>query len=85
MAYGACDNAIEASLNLQEDALRIHKEFSKDKNCNLTNVCMDCGKEIPEARLIALPNANHCIRCAEIEEKRSKQYAKFKFRDIYCP
>jgi DnaK suppressor protein len=27
--------------------------------------CMDCGEDIPERRLLALPEAERCVRCAQ--------------------
>ena len=27
--------------------------------------CMECGNEIPEARLKVIPNAEYCVNCAE--------------------
>ena len=34
----------------------------------VANVCAVCGEEIPEARLLALPTAQTCIRCQERAE-----------------
>ena len=27
--------------------------------------CLDCGNEIPEARLNMIPNAEYCVNCAD--------------------
>lgn len=35
-------------------------------------LCIKCGKEIPEARLEAIPYAGLCISCKEAEEKRNR-------------
>ncbi len=35
--------------------------------------CMDCGKQIPKARLEAYPFAERCIDCATIVEERSRR------------
>jgi RNA polymerase-binding protein DksA len=35
--------------------------------------CVDCGEEIPMARLRAHPFADRCIRCATAEEARRKR------------
>jgi RNA polymerase-binding transcription factor DksA len=32
-------------------------------------VCARCGQEIPEERLLTLPQASRCVRCEEKEEK----------------
>ncbi|WP_414039399.1 TraR/DksA C4-type zinc finger protein [Acidithiobacillus sp. M4-SHS-6] len=34
--------------------------------------CLDCGDEIPEARVLAI-NAVRCVHCAGIRERRLKQ------------
>ena len=34
--------------------------------------CLICGKEIPEARLRAMPYALMCIKCKEDEERRNR-------------
>ena len=33
-------------------------------------VCEECGMEIPERRLIVLPQARLCARCQEMEERQ---------------
>jgi DnaK suppressor protein len=33
-------------------------------------VCVDCGDEIPEGRLRALPDAVRCVPCQRIESRR---------------
>ena len=35
-------------------------------------ICIRCGKEIPEARLRAMPYALMCIKCKEDEERRNR-------------
>lgn len=37
--------------------------------------CEMCGELIGEKRLLAKPDANTCILCAEMLERKSKQYA----------
>lgn len=34
--------------------------------------CIGCGKEIPQARLEALPYTQMCITCASAEERRNR-------------
>jgi len=36
-------------------------------------ICVDCGEEIPMARLQASPFADRCIRCATAEEARKRR------------
>lgn len=36
--------------------------------------CEECGEEIAETRLLAVPTCQLCINCAENEEKMRKQY-----------
>lgn len=36
--------------------------------------CEECGEEIAESRLFAIPTCRLCINCAENEEKLKKQY-----------
>jgi DnaK suppressor protein len=37
--------------------------------------CENCGKQIGEKRLIALPGAETCVKCAEELERESRQFA----------
>jgi DnaK suppressor protein len=37
-------------------------------------VCEECGKEIPEARLEAIPYAAFCVRCTSRQEKTPSAY-----------
>lgn len=85
MSYGGVDNCIEASLNLQEDALKLHKEKTSRYNNNLDIYCLECGEVIPPLRRYVIPNADYCIECAAVNELKMKTRAAFKFRDIYCP
>jgi DnaK suppressor protein len=36
-------------------------------------VCEDCGKEIPEARLEAIPYAPLCVRCMSKQERENHE------------
>lgn len=36
--------------------------------------CIECGVEITEARQNATGGTEYCIECAELVEKRSRQY-----------
>jgi len=37
---------------------------------SLTKVCLDCGEEIGEARLKAVPYATLCIDCQQLRDKK---------------
>lgn len=39
-------------------------------------VCQDCEEPISEKRLLAIPDCESCISCAEIREKESLQFFK---------
>ena len=39
---------------------------------NKYGICIGCGKEIPQARLEALPYALMCINCASAEERKRR-------------
>jgi DnaK suppressor protein len=53
-------NKIQASLRQVEDGSY--------------GVCLECGEEIPKARLELRPVATMCIRCKEEQERKEKQY-----------
>ncbi|MDX1562694.1 MAG: TraR/DksA C4-type zinc finger protein [Gammaproteobacteria bacterium] len=50
----------------------IAKALDQIKNDNY-GFCVDCGKEIPPARLKAYPFAERCIECATAAEERSRR------------
>ncbi|HEX6999228.1 MAG TPA: TraR/DksA family transcriptional regulator [Gammaproteobacteria bacterium] len=58
----------EARLELS----KIAKALEQMKN-ETYGVCVDCGEEIPMARLKAHPFADRCIRCATAEEARRRR------------
>ncbi|HEY8520769.1 MAG TPA: TraR/DksA C4-type zinc finger protein [Gammaproteobacteria bacterium] len=51
---------------------KIAKALEQMKN-NTYGICIDCGEEIPMARLKAHPFADRCIRCATAEEARRRK------------
>lgn len=83
--YGGDDNAIEANLNLNADALTLHQQRQEGKNMNQSIKCLDCGETIPEGRRKAIPMVDLCAPCQELEEQRGKGYAKHVLRDHYVP
>jgi RNA polymerase-binding transcription factor len=51
---------------------RIAKALDQIKNGTYGS-CLDCGEQIPIARLNAYPFADRCIRCATASEAKSKR------------
>jgi RNA polymerase-binding protein DksA len=62
----ALGNETRAELN------KIAKALDQIKN-ETYGICLDCGEEIPVARLRAYPFADRCIRCATAEEARVRR------------
>jgi RNA polymerase-binding protein DksA len=62
----ALGNETRAELN------KIAKALDQIKN-ETYGICVDCGEEIPMARLKAYPFADRCIRCATAEEARTRR------------
>lgn len=58
----------EATLELR----LIAKALDQIKNDTYGD-CLDCGKQIPEARLNAYPFAERCIGCATVAEERNRR------------
>lgn len=51
----------------------IDKALIKIKN-NCFGICEECGEDIGKQRLLALPDAEMCIICAEKLENENKQF-----------
>jgi RNA polymerase-binding protein DksA len=51
---------------------KIARALEQIKN-NTYGICMDCGENIPMARLRAYPFADRCIRCATAAEAPRKR------------
>jgi DnaK suppressor protein len=51
---------------------RIARALDQIKN-GTYGFCLDCGEEIPRARLQAYPFADRCIRCATAQEARQRR------------
>lgn len=64
------DRAHEIESALIERGLHSVKKGMHAINANTE--CEDCGKEIPEARRIAVPYAIRCVICQDIEERPSR-------------
>lgn len=73
MASDAIDRAMLESLN-QQDANRLSLiEGALERiQTGKYGLCIRCGKEIPAARLEALPYALMCINCKAKDERRNR-------------
>lgn len=55
---------------LKERALALEKALSRvEKRDPDYGFCVECGEKIPAARLIAVPETDLCVECAEALEK----------------
>ena len=55
------------------DELRQNKAERKDLENGKSGMCVDCGKEIPAARLEAVPESTRCVEDQRIHEARLRQ------------
>jgi DnaK suppressor protein len=62
----------EKSLAEQErrDLRAIERALSKLKS-GAFGICEDCGDEIPERRLMIVPEARFCAKCQAVEERQA--------------
>lgn len=73
VASDAVDRTLLDSLGAQDaQRLRLIDSALDRIRLNKYGICLSCGKEIPQARLIALPYALMCITCASAEERRNR-------------
>lgn len=73
IASDAVDRALLGSLNAQDSARLKAIDNALDKiRQGKYGICIKCGKEIPQARLKALPYAVMCISCTEAEERKRR-------------
>lgn len=73
VASDAVDRTLLDSLGAQDaQRLRLIDSALERIRLNKYGICVSCGKEIPEARLKALPYALMCINCASAEERRNR-------------
>ena len=69
----------DAANEVEEYYTKLHIEFSLEKQLQQVNgalerieknqygICENCKKEIPEERLLAMPESNHCAKCTQIK------------------
>jgi len=71
------DRAAEIEQLQRDHALANHKrKRSQPKEYLGIRVCMECGEDIPESRVKALPEAFNCIYCQSQIEHNQKNYRK---------
>ncbi len=65
------DREVDASLesNAEEIVREIDRALAKIDD-GTYGVCENCGQQIPEERLAAVPYATTCVTCKELEERR---------------
>lgn len=73
MAGDVMDRALLGSLGAQDSLLLKQIDSALERiRLNKYGVCLGCGKEIPQARLEALPYALMCVSCAAREERKKR-------------
>ena len=73
VASDAIDRTLLDSLGAQDAQLLKQIDGALERiRLNKYGICLGCGKEIPHARLEALPYALLCINCASAEERRRR-------------
>ena len=73
VASDAVDRTLLDSLGAQDtQRLRLIDSALDRMRLNKYGICVSCGKDIPQARLEALPYALMCIECASAEERRNR-------------
>ena len=77
IVQGSIINEMVGKLS-QRDKESLHKilEALQRIDAGTFGQCEECGEQIPEKRLVALPDCNYCVDCAEESEKMAKQYRK---------
>ena len=73
VASDAVDRTILESRGAQDAQLLRQIDGALERiRLNKYGICIGCGKEIPQARLEALPYALMCINCASAEERKRR-------------
>lgn len=62
------DQVLDALGNAARDEVEKIKQAISRIDDGSYGICLSCGEPIREERLLALPYANRCIRCAERSE-----------------
>lgn len=82
--YGGADDHIEATQNHIDDSLALNKAMA-DVADNDSGMCEECGDQIDEARIKAIPKCKRCIYCQRAYELERKQFNTIKCRNVYMP
>lgn len=83
--YGGADDHLGAQEAHIEDSLALQQLKNAGRNNNPTGCCLECGDDIPALRLIAIPNADHCVQCQQDLDHAGKTHNKFQVRNHYVP
>lgn len=57
----------------KEELVKIQQLLSSVLNNEEFGICEDCGRRIPEERLLIVPEATRCVRCQSETEKRNSR------------
>ena len=78
IASDAVDRTLLNSLSTQDsNRLKLIDNALERIRTGKYGICLGCGKQIPEARLEAIPYAFMCVSCASTAERRNRQYIVF--------
>lgn len=70
LAAKLAENEREAALAAVRGRINQASAGSVDGNCQ------DCGDDIGQARLAALPGASRCVSCQTVHEKKQSLFAR---------
>lgn len=82
MSYGSVDGLEALAQQAHIDDSLVVQRLGRIVNDNASGDCLDCGDPIPDARLVAVPNASYCVRCQSSHERNGP---KFVARNPYVP
>jgi len=75
MSFGTDDEATDLEMQQRETALQIQRaklNAGRPKDA-IEGECTDCGEEIAQSRLAALPGCFRCINCQSIFEIKNRK------------
>ncbi len=73
IASDAVDRTLLNSLSTQDsNRLKLIDNALERIRTGKYGICLGCGKQIPEARLEAIPYAFMCVSCASTAERRNR-------------
>jgi RNA polymerase-binding transcription factor len=70
----AFDRAQELELKEREQALAAQQKKTVEPPMEINGIryCLDCGGEVLQARIAALPTVVRCVDCQSLNEQRSR-------------